>query len=71
MQQVQPAFRQAARQSQHPWIISQHILSPLVQETTQPSFVISHLHIPIVKLQQHTHMPFISMQQLHIPPDNI
>jgi hypothetical protein len=34
----------------------------------QPSFVISHLHIPIVMLQQQTIMPFIMQQQLTIPP---
>jgi hypothetical protein len=34
----------------------------------QPSLVISHLHIPIVMLQQHTIMPFIMQQQLTMPP---
>jgi hypothetical protein len=68
MQQVQPAFRQAAMHSQQPWIISQHALSPLVQVTMQPSLVISHLHMPIVMLQQQTIMPFIMQQQLTIPP---
>jgi hypothetical protein len=33
-----------------------------------PSAVISHLHMPIIRLQQQTIMPFIIMQQLHIPP---
>jgi len=51
MQQVQPAFMQAFMQSQQPWIISQHLASPLVQVMTQPSFVISTLHIPIIRLQ--------------------
>jgi hypothetical protein len=68
MQQVQPAFRQAAMQSQQPWIIASHILSPLVQVTVQPSLVISHLHMPIVMLQQHTIMPFIMQQQETMPP---
>jgi hypothetical protein len=68
MQQVQPAFRQAAMQSQHPWIISQQALSPLVHVTVQPSLVISHLHRPIVRLQQQTIIPFIMQQQLTIPP---
>jgi len=68
MQQVQPAFRQAAMQSQQPWIISQQALSPLVQVTVQPSLVISHLHMPIVRLQQQTIIPFIMQQQLTIPP---
>jgi hypothetical protein len=68
MQQVQPAFRHAAMQSQQPWIISQHILSPLVQVTQQPSLVISHLHMPIVMLQQQTIIPFIMQQHETIPP---
>jgi hypothetical protein len=48
--------------------MSQHFGSPLVHVMTQPLSVISHLHMPIVMLQQHTIMPFIIMQQLHIPP---
>jgi hypothetical protein len=68
MQQVQPALRQAAMQSQQPWIMSQQALSPLVQVTQQPSLVISHLHMPIVMLQQHTIIPFIMQQQLTMPP---
>jgi hypothetical protein len=67
-QQVQPAARHAAMQSQHAWIILQHSASPLVQVMTQPSLVISHLHIPIVRLQQQTVIPFITQQQLTIPP---
>jgi len=68
MQQVQPAFMQADMQSQQPWIMSQQPLSPLVQVTTQPSLVISHLHMPIIMLQQQTIIPFIMQQQLTIPP---
>jgi hypothetical protein len=67
-QQVQPAFMQAVRQSQQPWIMSQHALSPLVQVTVQPSLVISTLHAPIVMLQQQTTMPFIVQQNEHMPP---
>jgi hypothetical protein len=67
-QQVQPAFRQAVMQSQQPWIMSQHALSPLVQVITHPSLVISTLHIPIVRLQQHTIIPFIMQHMPHIPP---
>jgi hypothetical protein len=67
-QQVQPAFMQAAMQSQQPWIMASHILSPLVQEIVHPSLVISHLHMPIVRLQQQTIIPFIMQQQLTIPP---
>jgi hypothetical protein len=43
-------------------------LSPLVQVITQPSLVISHLHMPIVMLQVQTVMPFIMQQKLTIPP---
>ena len=68
MQQVQPAFMQALMQSQQPWIMSQQPLSPLVQVTQQPSFIISHLHMPIMRLQQQTIMPFIMQQQLTMPP---
>ena len=67
-QQAQPAFMQPMRQSQHAWIMSQHALSPLVQVRQQPSAVISHLHIAIVMLQQHTVIPFIVQHTLHIPP---
>jgi hypothetical protein len=67
-QQVQPAFMHAATQSQQPWIMSQQALSPLVHVTMQPSFVISTLHAPIVRLQQHTVMPFIMQHMLHMPP---
>ncbi len=71
MQQVQPAFIMADMQSQQAWIISQHLGSPLVQVMTQPSPVISHLHRPMVRLQQQTIMPFIMQQQLHMPPASI
>jgi hypothetical protein len=67
-QQVQPAFIIAAQQSQHAWIMAQHCLSPLVQVMVTPPSVISHLHRPIMRLQQQAIMPFIIMQQLHIPP---
>jgi hypothetical protein len=68
MQQVQPAFMHADMQSQQLWIMLQHPSSPLVQVTQQPSLVISHLHIPIIRLQQQTIIPFIMQQQLTIPP---
>jgi hypothetical protein len=70
-QHVQPAFIMQAMQSQQAWIISQHFASPLVQVRQTPSLVISHLHIPIVRLQQQTIMPFIMQQQLHMPPASI
>jgi hypothetical protein len=67
-QQVQPAFIMPAMQSQQAWIIAQQWSSPLVQVTQTPILVASHLHMPIVRLQQQTIMPFIIAQQLHIPP---
>src|SRR5438067_2373622 len=48
--------------------MSQHILSPDVQVTHTPSFVMSHLHMPIVRLHVHRAMPFIIMEQLTMPP---
>jgi hypothetical protein len=71
MQQVQPSFNMQAMHSQQAWIISQHLLSPLVQVMHTPSLVMSHLHMPMVRLQQHTIMPFIMQQQLHMPPASI
>ena len=67
-QQVQPSLSMQVMQSQQAWIISQHFWSPLVQVITQPFSVMSHLHMPIVRLQQQTIMPFIIMQQEHMPP---
>jgi hypothetical protein len=68
MEHVQPAVIMLAQQSQQAWIIAQQFLSPLVQVMQTPMPVASHLHMPIVMLQQHTIIPFIIMQQLHIPP---
>jgi hypothetical protein len=68
MQQVQPAFRQAIMQSQQPWIMAMQAGSPLVQVITQPSLVISVLHMPIIRLQLQQTMPFIMQQQEHMPP---
>ena len=48
--------------------MAQHWASPLVQVIEQPSLVISHLHMPIVMLQQQHIIPFIMQQKLHIPP---
>ncbi len=70
-QQVQPAFIMVAMQSQQAWIMAAHWASPLVQVTLTPLSVISHLHMPIVRLQQQTTMPFIIRQQLHMPPWNM
>src|SRR5262249_13489559 len=71
MQQVQPALSMALMQSQQDWIMAQHCASPEVQVTVTPLSVISHLQMPMVRLQQQTIMPFIIMQQLHIPPWNM
>ena len=67
-QQQQPALHMAVMQSQQAWIIAQQSASPLVQVMQTPPSIISHLHMPIVMLQQQTIMPFIIMQQLHMPP---
>jgi hypothetical protein len=70
-QQVQPAFFMVAQQSQQDWIISPQALSPDVQVIVQPSLVMSHLHMPIVRLQQHTMTPFIMQQTEHMPPCSV
>jgi len=67
-QQVQPALIMAIIASQQHWIMSQQHLSPDVQVMHMPSLVISHLHMPIVRLQDITIMPFIIMPQLIMPP---
>jgi hypothetical protein len=67
-QQQQPALSIEAMQSQQAWIIAQQLASPEVQVIVQPCLVISHLHMPIVRLQQQTIMPFMVMQQLTMPP---
>jgi hypothetical protein len=67
-QQAQPAFMQAVMQSQQPWIMAHMPASPLVQVTTHPSFVISHLHMAIAMLHEQTTIPFIMQQQPHMPP---
>jgi hypothetical protein len=70
-QQVQPAFIIAAMQSQQAWIMAQQAGSPLVQVSVTPLSVISHLHIPIVRLQQQATMPLSMTQQEHMPPASI
>ncbi len=67
-QQVQPASHIAIMLSQQAWIILQQASSPLVQVMQTPFSVVSHLHIPIIMLQQHIIMPFIIMQHEHMPP---
>jgi hypothetical protein len=70
-QHMHPSFIMVFMHSQQAWITSQQALSPLVQVMQQPSLVMSHLHMPIVRLQQQTIMPFIIMQQVHMPPASI
>jgi hypothetical protein len=67
-QQVQPDSIIAAQQSQQAWIMAQQASSPLVQVMQTPMSVASHLHMPIMRLQQQAIIPFIIMQQEHIPP---
>jgi hypothetical protein len=68
-QQVQPDCIIVVMHSQQLWIILQQAASPEVHMILQPFSVISVVHIPIVRLQQHTIMPFIIMQQPIIEPD--
>src|SRR4051794_3227066 len=70
-QEVQPAVTMQLTQSQQAWIIWQQLASPLVQVMHTPVSVISHLHMPIVKLQAQTVMPFIVTQQPTTPPASI
>jgi hypothetical protein len=67
-QQVQPAFIIAVMQSQQAWIMAAQALSPLVQMMVTPCSVGSHLHMPIIRLQQAAAIPFIIMVQPHMPP---
>jgi hypothetical protein len=67
-QQVHPAFIMVAQQSQQAWIMAAKSLSPLVQVMEQPSSVISHLHMPMTRLQVQTIIPFIIMLQESMPP---
>jgi hypothetical protein len=68
IQQVQPPFIIIIMDWQHAWIISQQVLSPEVQVTVMPVSVISHLVIPMVRLQVIATMPFIMRQQLTMQP---
>jgi hypothetical protein len=70
-QQTQPAVIIVLMQSQQAWIMLLHSASPDVQVIMHPSLVISHLHIPMVRLQQQTIMPFIMQQSEHMPPWSI
>jgi hypothetical protein len=67
-QHVQPDCSIVVKQSQQAWIILQQVGSALVQVIQTPLGVISHLHIPMVRLQQQTIIPFMRQQTLHMPP---
>jgi hypothetical protein len=67
-QQQQPALSMQVMLSQQAWIMSQHALSPLVQVMQIPVGVISHLHMPMVRLHVQIAMPFSIVQQLTMPP---
>src|SRR3954447_16110345 len=67
-QQVQPALQTVVRQSQHDWIILQHVSSPVVQLIVQPLSVTSQRVIPIVRLTVQTATPLRMQTQLHMPP---
>jgi len=68
---MQPAFMQAAMQSQQAWHMAQQSASPLVQVKQTPIFVSVHSHLHMVKQQLHIGMPFIMQQQLHMLPASI
>jgi hypothetical protein len=67
-QQMQPALQSPAQHSQQHWIMSQQVLSPLVQVTLQPVLVVSTLQTPQAKLQVQQGTPFIVRQQETMPP---
>jgi hypothetical protein len=71
MQQVHPAIIMVIMASQQHWIILQQSASPLVQVIIMPLSVISHLHMPIIRLQVIIIMPFIIIEQLIMPPQSI
>jgi hypothetical protein len=65
---MQPAFMQAAMQSQQAWHTAQHASSPLVQVMHTPIFVSVHSHLHMDMQHWHNVMPFIMQQQLHMLP---
>jgi hypothetical protein len=67
-QQQQPALSMHIMLSQQAWIMSQQALSPEVQVTHSPVGNISHLHMPMVRLQVQTARPLSIMEQLTMPP---
>jgi hypothetical protein len=55
------------------FIITQQVQPSLSMQAmqSQHAWIISQVHMPIVRLQQQTIIPFIIMQQLHMPPASI
>jgi hypothetical protein len=65
--QAQPAWQQAARHSQQPWVSLQQSLSPDRQVIHTPFAVGSQVQLQKQKLHWQTQMPFFVQAQLHIP----
>jgi len=68
---MQPAFMQAATQSQQAWHMAQQSSSPLVQVKQTPILVSVHSHLHMLHEQLQTIMPFIMQQQLQPQPASI
>lgn len=65
--QAQPAWQQAARHSQQPWVSLQQSLSPDRQVMHTPFAVGSQVQLQKQRLHWATQIPFFVHAQLHIP----
>ena len=65
--QAQPAWQQAARHSQQPWVSLQQSLSPDRQVMQTPFAVGSQTQLQKQRLHGATQIPFFVHAQLHIP----
>lgn len=65
--QAQPAWQQAARHSQQPWVSLQQSLSPDRQVMQTPFAVGSQTQLQKQRLHWATQIPFFVHAQLHIP----
>ena len=65
--QAQPAWQQAARHSQQPWVSLQQSLSPERQVMQTPLAVVSQVQLQKQRLHCATQIPFFVQAQLHIP----
>jgi hypothetical protein len=65
--QAQPAWQQAARHSQQPWVSLQQSLSPDRQVMQTPFAVGSQVQLQKQRLHWATQIPFFVHAQLHIP----